>query len=57
MRTGTEVTNLEGTARGVVTDGHVAKSGPNRGTLTVMWIGGNYPVSEWPDELIAVPRA
>jgi hypothetical protein len=45
--TGAEVTDGAG-RRGVVVDGHVARTGPNRGKLVVMWIGGRYPVGEWP---------
>lgn len=57
MRTGTEVTSTTGTRRGVVVDGHVAKTGPNRGRLSVIWIGGNYPVAEYPADLVAVAKA
>lgn len=52
IRTGMEVYKREaGTHyRGVVVE-DVKMSGPNKGRVIVMWIGGRYMVSEWPEEL------
>ena len=46
---GTEIT--KNGSRGIVIDGAVKKSGPNKGRIEVMWIGGRYTVSEWPAEV------
>ncbi len=55
IRTGHEVTHRDAPGnRGVVVNGIVKKSGPNKGRIEVMWIGGRYTVSEWPDELEVV---
>lgn len=54
IRTGMEVTN--GTKRGVVVDGHVGKSGINKGMIEVMWIGGDWSVAEKPADLREVTR-
>jgi hypothetical protein len=43
--TGLEVTGPAG-GRGVVVDGIPKKSGPNKGKVEVMWIGGRYTVAE-----------
>lgn len=52
--TGKEVTTQDGTQRGVVTDGIPRKSGVYKGRVSVMWIGGRYPVIEAPEDLVAV---
>jgi hypothetical protein len=47
--TGYEVTGKYGTEsgrRGVVVDGVPKKSGPNKGKVEVMWIGGSWTVAE-----------
>ncbi len=55
IRTGHEVTHWERPgSRGVVVDGHIPTRGPNKGRIEVMWIGGRYMVSEWPEELEVV---
>lgn len=52
--TGDEVTKKGGGGRGVVVDGIAKKSGPNKGRIEVMWIGGRYTVAEWPEDLALV---
>jgi hypothetical protein len=54
IRTGMEVT--DGERRGVVVDGHVCKSGPNKGRVEVMWIGGSWSVGERPADVEELTR-
>jgi len=42
--------------RGVVVDGIPKKSGPNKGKIEVMWIGGSWTVSAVPQELTIINR-
>lgn len=56
LRTGDEVTTLEGGMRGVVVDGHVNRSGKNKGCIEVMWIGGRYTTAEYPADLKLVEQ-
>lgn len=52
IQTGDEVTN--GKQRGVVVEGWVRKSGPNKGTVSVMWIGDWATRAEKPEDLTRV---
>ena len=58
FRTGTEVTKeadgVDPVRRGVVDDGHVRKSGRCKGQVSVIWIGADWSVSEFPEDLKAV---
>jgi len=59
--TGTEVTCIsedgQTTKRGIVTDGHVLKSGRGKGRIEVIWIGAPYgPAYADPADLRAVPE-
>ena len=51
---GSEVTSVDGSRRGVVTDGYRKKSGPYQRLIAVMWIGGRYPVYQKPSEIIVL---
>ncbi len=52
MKNGQAVT--KNGAIGVVVDGDVKKTGPNKGKIEVMWIGGRYTVAEVPADLVAI---
>jgi hypothetical protein len=54
IRTGDEVTT--GERRGVVVDGDVKKSGPYKGTVSVMWIGDWAMRPEKPETLTVINR-
>lgn len=52
FRNGEEIVSAtEPSRRGVVVDAHVLLSGPNKGKIEVMWVGGRWTVSEVPSEL------